>query len=171
MRGNADFLRLTVVRHAKSSWKDVSCADVDRPLKPSGVNDAYEMGRLLSGKIKKPGLILSSPATRAIHTALIFARNLEFPCHSIQIRQDIYGLCSDDLMEFISILPEDEKDVMFFGHNPLVTEAVNMLTGSNIGNLPTTGVAVIDFGCGEWEAIRPGAGRLMFQCSPANADD
>ena len=38
---------LLILRHAKSSWKDASLADHDRPLNKRGKRDAPRMGKLL----------------------------------------------------------------------------------------------------------------------------
>ena len=43
-----------IVRHAKSSWAYREVADIDRPLKERGINDAYLMSKYLSKKIDKP---------------------------------------------------------------------------------------------------------------------
>ena len=40
--------KVTLVRHAKSSWDDVSLRDHDRPLNKRGKRDAPRMGRLLN---------------------------------------------------------------------------------------------------------------------------
>ena len=59
-----------LVRHAKSSWKDPSLADFDRPLNKRGKNDLVIMGELMNQKKIKLELILSSPAKRAKKTAI-----------------------------------------------------------------------------------------------------
>ena len=64
------------VRHGKSSW-DYEVNDRDRPLKERGVNDAYAV----SSEFKKMEIavdfVYSSPANRALHTAVIFSRNFQ----------------------------------------------------------------------------------------------
>ncbi|HBF20268.1 MAG TPA: histidine phosphatase family protein, partial [Cryomorphaceae bacterium] len=69
--------KLYLVRHAKSSWKEEGVHDMDRPLKGRGVRDAYNTSQWLREQGDRPEFIISSPATRALHTALIFSRNLE----------------------------------------------------------------------------------------------
>ena len=56
---------LTIVRHAKSSWKDTSLSDRDRPLNRRGERDAPEMGRRIHEYGIRPSQIVSSPAVRA----------------------------------------------------------------------------------------------------------
>ena len=59
---------LLLLRHAKSSWKDVSLSDFDRPLNDRGRKAAQLIGKELA-KHKPPiDLIVSSPAVRARQT-------------------------------------------------------------------------------------------------------
>ena len=44
--------RLILIRHAKSSWKDMSLSDFDRPLNKRGMANGEFMSDLLSKKIK-----------------------------------------------------------------------------------------------------------------------
>ena len=67
---------LHVVRHAKSSWDYDGIADIDRTLKSKGIRSAYEISRKMKLSQQLPQLIISSPAIRALHTAVIFARVL-----------------------------------------------------------------------------------------------
>ena len=56
---------LYLVRHAKSSWKDDSISDAERPLNKRGERDAPFMAELLCMKGIRPDLLVSSPALRA----------------------------------------------------------------------------------------------------------
>ena len=60
---------LLVLRHAKSSWKEDSLPDRERPLNKRGQEDAPKMGALLRKQDLLPDLVLSSPALRARSTA------------------------------------------------------------------------------------------------------
>ena len=69
---------LYIVRHAKSSWTYKRIEDIDRPLKKRGIKDAHLMSKFLSKKIEKPDVFVTSSANRALHTAIIFVKNLVF---------------------------------------------------------------------------------------------
>ena len=56
---------IILVRHAKSSWKDPSLDDFDRPLNKRGKRNAPFMGNKLKERKIMPDLVLSSPAKRA----------------------------------------------------------------------------------------------------------
>ena len=55
---------LYIVRHAKSSWRDIDLADIDRPLKNRGVNDAIIVGERLKDRDIIPDLIFTSNAIK-----------------------------------------------------------------------------------------------------------
>ena len=42
---------------------------------------------------------------------------------------------------------------MIIAHNPGLTNLINMTTHINLDNLPTTGIANIDFDCDSWNKI------------------
>ena len=56
---------LLILRHAKSSWKDSSLTDHDRPLNKRGKQDAPRMGKFLLQQGLTPDRIISSTAKRA----------------------------------------------------------------------------------------------------------
>ena len=53
--------QLTLIRHAKSSWKDAYLLDIDRPLKKRGKRDAPTMGKRLAERESSPDLLWSDP--------------------------------------------------------------------------------------------------------------
>ncbi len=63
---------LYFIRHAKSSWDDVSLDDHDRPLNKRGQHDGPVMARRLLGINVAPDGLLSSTAKRARQTASYF---------------------------------------------------------------------------------------------------
>ena len=70
---------LTIVRHAKSSWKNRGLSDRERPLNKRGERDAPIMGRRVATAGIRPSQIISSPAVRAWTTARVFAKELGYP--------------------------------------------------------------------------------------------
>ena len=68
---------LYIVRHAKSSWDNLSIDDFDRPLNKKGLKDAPKMAKHFADTYQRPDLIISSPARRALETAENFAEKLK----------------------------------------------------------------------------------------------
>ncbi len=75
---------LIIIRHSKSSWKDHSLSDFDRPLNKRGIKDAKKMSFELSGKIKRVDLLLSSSSKRTTQTSNYFL-------DSMNIRSNIFS--------------------------------------------------------------------------------
>ena len=143
---------LLLVRHAKSSWDDPYLDDHDRPLNERGLRNAPEVGKRLQGSGIRPGVWLSSTATRAISTAEIIAEQVGFPKEKIQQTKDLYHASATELQEFISGLDDQIDSVVFFGHNPGMTSLVTNLYGLPIDNIPTSGVVHLQFNENAWSA-------------------
>ena len=154
--------KLYLVRHAKSSWKHDGVLDMDRPLKGRGIRDAYNSAQWLTEEDDLPQLILSSPATRALHTALIFAKGIGYPITDIRLVEELYEADIDDLNEVVTNLDDQYQVVMLFGHNPTITTFVNMCIDHRIDNVPTTGIACLKFDCEQWKDISHEAELIFF---------
>lgn len=151
---------LVLVRHAKASWAVPGQGDFERPLNPRGQRDAPEMGRRLAARGFAPDLFLASPAVRAHQTARNIARQLDFPREDIEWEPAIYEASAEDLLAILRGLDPGATRALLVGHNPGFTDLVNALTGADLANLPTCGVAEIDLAVDAWAAVAAGAGRL-----------
>jgi len=144
---------LHVVRHAKSSWDYDGTADIDRALKSKGIGSAYAISRKLKLNNLVPQKIITSPANRALHTAVIFARVFEFPLAEIEISNVLYESSADKIVDMIRKLKDDYSSVMIFGHNPDFTNLVNNFIKSPLDNIPTSGVVTLKFTAPDWKGI------------------
>lgn len=144
--------KLFIIRHGKSSWESV-VDDIDRPLNERGVHSAYEMAGRLMEKQLIPDIIYSSPADRALHTAIIMARSWNTSDELIQIRYKLYLADSNDLLDFIPEIPDKYTSVALFGHNPGFTEFANRFLNEPIENIPTAGVLIVTLELASWTDI------------------
>ena len=154
---------LYLVRHAKSSWAIEDIADKDRPLKGRGIRDAHLISRYLGETINQPMNIqlCSSSATRALHTALIFAQNFGIPAGEIRVVDALYHCDWKQIQDEVR-QTDDEVDFLFlFAHNPGITVYVNKITNAGIKNVPTTGVVGIGYQSNRWLAL-PAEGKFML---------
>jgi phosphohistidine phosphatase len=131
---------LFLIRHAKSSWDDPALPDKDRPLGDRGRRDAPKMGKRLAKRDVKPDLILSSPARRALKTAEIIAKKLDYKLKDIVVDDRLYASAVHDLLNVIHKLGDKLERVILFGHNPELTELAHRLS-SEITHMPTCAVA------------------------------
>ena len=143
---------LFLIRHAKSSWGDTALPDKDRPLSDRGRRDAPKMGERLAKRDVKPDLILSSPAMRALKTAEIIAKKLDYRRKDIVVDDRFYAVAADDLLDVIHKLDDKLERVMLFGHNPELTELAHRLS-SKITHMPTCAVAEFTFDAKSWSKI------------------
>jgi phosphohistidine phosphatase len=153
---------LTIVRHAKSSWKDRGLSDRERPLNKRGNRDAPVMGKRVADAGIRPSQIISSPAVRAWTTAKIFAKELGYPTEFLQREDGLYLASLDNLLDVVATQDNGFNNLMLFGHNPGLTDFVNYLVPGLTNNLPTAGVVSVDLDCDDWMLYdRPQAELLL----------
>ena len=143
---------LLLIRHAKSSRDDIALPDKDRPLDDRGKRDAPKMGERLAKRDVKLDLILSSPARRALTTAQIIARKLDYKLKDIVVDVRLYAAAVDDLLDVIYGLEDKLERVALFGHNPELTALAHRLS-SQITHMPTCAVAEFTFNAKAWSNI------------------
>ena len=143
---------LFLIRHAKSSWDDTALPDKDRPLDDRGKRDAPKMGKRLARRDVKPDLILSSPAMRALTTAEIIAKKLDYKRKDIVVDDRLYAGEADDLLNVIHKLGDKRERVILVGHNPELTELAHRLS-SEITHMQTCAVAAFTFDAKSWSNI------------------
>ena len=163
--------RLTLVRHAKSSWANPGTPDRDRPLAARGERDSRKMGRRLVARKARPSLILSSPAVRAHTTAKAIAAALRYPSEFLQIEDEIYLAAPAEITGLVLRQRDDFSDLMIVGHNPGLTDLVNeLLPDFELENLPTGGVVAIDLHAEEWSAAFDKPAQLAYYDYPKNPE-
>lgn len=146
--------RLTLVRHAKSSWRDDTLADHERPLAERGERDAPRMGERLRERGERPELILTSSAKRALATAECLARAIGYPPQALQIEPDLYLADSATILAVVAARDDSINELMIVGHNPGLTELVDELVPDlRMDNLPTCGIVAIDSTAKHWSEL------------------
>lgn len=161
---------LILVRHAKSSWKDASLADMDRPLNKRGKRSAPLMADWLVSSGARPDLILSSPAKRAFTTARAMAAASQQAPEDIQVEQDLYFTGTHGMLRTLERVDDRFLRVMMVGHNPVMTQLLNQLTGADVWNMPTCAIAVIGFDMESWGLVDSTAGTLVAYQTPKRLD-
>lgn len=163
--------QLTLVRHAKSSWGHPGLADHDRPLNKRGEQDAPRMAAHLAASYPPPEAIISSTAVRALSTSKAMAAALGYPAGHVRHEEAIYEASTDSLWALVQGLDDKLQRVMLIGHNPGFTNLVNLLSDAGLENLPTCGVARIEFAVDHWSELRAGDGRLISLDRPKQFAD
>jgi phosphohistidine phosphatase len=154
--------RLTLLRHAKSSWEDPELDDFDRPLNPRGLRNLPDMGRRLARRDDRPELIVASPALRAITTARGIAREIGYRDDRIVEAPDLYLAGPDRILSIVRQLDDARGHAMLVGHNPGFTDFANTLDDIRIDNMPTAAMLCVDFPQDRWVDVRPEEARFVY---------
>ena len=144
---------LTLIRHAKSSWKYAKLNDIDRPLNKRGRRDAPLMANRMAQRGFRPTQILCSPALRTLRTieVIIHAARLDYKRLTIEPR--LYMADAEEMAVLIRALNPGLGWVALVGHNPGLTTLANALSGQAIANVPTCGVVSMKFSARGWSDI------------------
>ena len=152
--------KLFLVRHAKSDWHNSAIKDIERPLNERGYSNANQMSENLT---EIPDLIISSPAIRAISTALIFARNIKYKADHILIKEELYEASVNNYLSVIHSLDDRYQSVMLFAHNPTISYVADYLLKNTLPmEMPTCTVAGIRFEENQWKNIKSKKGELFL---------
>ena len=151
--------KIIIVRHSKSSWKDLSLSDFHRPLNNRGKTDGPLMSKYLSNAMDNIDFLHSSSSLRTFETSNFFQLNIEFK--NINYDDNLYHSSANSILSFIKNYPNQYNSAMIIAHNPGLTNFINLITNITLDNLPTTGIAVIDFDCNGWNNISIENGNLV----------
>ena len=169
--------RLMLLRHAKTESGAPSGRDRDRRLDNRGRHDAAEIGRFVGRNPPFPDLVLVSHAVRAHQTWEIAWEAMKelAPAPQVELTPELYGADVSQLLETVrNASVSDPKRLMLVGHNPGMHELAFALAGSGdaagrealADNLPTAGLAILDFDIDDWTDVRIRRGRLELFVSP-----
>ena len=162
--------KLLLVRHAKSDWNNPSLPDFDRPLNKRGNRDAPEMaGRLLNQHLV-PQKLVSSPALRALTTAKYFAVGFNIDKKEIQTEAAIYEASASALLNIVNKFDNKYDFIALFGHNPGITSFAINLCDTDVFDMPTCGVILIEFPFDDWKLISKDTGLQKLYDFPKNED-
>ncbi|HEY0763370.1 MAG TPA: histidine phosphatase family protein [Pyrinomonadaceae bacterium] len=139
---------LFLLRHAKSSWKDDTLADFERPLNRRGKHAAETIGHYFKTSAIVPELILCSPAERTRQTVELLLKHARW---STEVRYDqrIYEASAQRLVEVVSQIDNDRKVAMLVGHNPGLEDLLLLFTG-NTEVMPTGAIAKLMLKTTKW---------------------
>jgi len=157
---------LTLVRHAKSSWKHAGISDRERPLNARGKRDAPDMGARIQRHGIRPSLIVSSPAKRAWQTARIVAQEIDYPLEFLQREESLYLASLDQLLDVVASQDNGFNHLMVVGHNPGLTDFANFLSPGLTNNLQTAAVVSVEMDRDDWMLYERPKTRLLVYDYP-----
>ena len=171
--------RLMLLRHAKTEHAAPSGHDQDRRLDERGRLDAAAIGTWIGRHPPLPDAVLVSTAVRARQTWAIArdAMKNAVRVHQprVELLDELYGAEPTQLLRLIRLAEvTNPARLMLIGHNPGMHELALMLAGSGDAaakkslkdNLPTAGLAILDFAVDDWNEVAFRRGELVRFTSP-----
>ncbi|HML92205.1 histidine phosphatase family protein [Methyloceanibacter sp.] len=166
-------LTLSLLRHAKSSWKNPALPDRERPLNARGMGDAPVMGRAMSERGIDPELILCSTAQRTVDTLALVLPELKIE-PKIVYEDVLYHANPAEMLDMLRGIQPGASSVLLVGHNPEIQALALQLIGAGpheprgrlAEKFPTGGLAVINFTAGLWSSVDVGSGSLAAFVTP-----
>jgi phosphohistidine phosphatase len=173
--------RLMLLRHAKTEHDAPSGHDQDRRLDERGRLDAAALGTWIGRHPPLPDAVLVSTAVRAKQTweiardAMKDAVREQVAQPQVELLDELYGAEPAQLLRLIRLAEvTDPARLMLIGHNPGMHELALMLAGSGDAaakksledNLPTAGLAILDFAIDDWNEVAFRRGKLVRFTSP-----
>ena len=160
---------LYLLRHAKSSWDNLSFSDGERPLNGRGRRDAPRMGETLGARLM-PMTFYVSPAERAQQTFRAVQRNWK----GLKRRHGVttsalYTFDYRKVLDWTSQQPNELESLALVGHNPALTGLINYFVGPDtLENLPTAGWAELMLPIDNWSqvAASESQGKLVYLLFP-----
>lgn len=116
-------------------------------------------------------IMYTSTASRAIDYAVAIHRQTNIP---LSVEEGLYTFNVRQVLQFVFDLPDSLSCVALVGHNPAMTEAVNLFTNlepeKKIVNLPTAAIVKIEFETQSWSSIGKNSGELVGFAKPKKLD-
>lgn len=165
--------RLSLLRHAKSSWEATGLTDHDRPLERRGERAALVMGRFIVQQRMVPDLVLCSTAVRAVETlALVATQWPDAPPTTFD--RDLYLTGVAAIRRRVAQVDDEIAHVLVIGHNPDLQDLTLTLAAGNHVPLkrkaehkfPTGALAVLHFSIDRWQALLKSQGTLCMVAAP-----
>ena len=158
--------RIIVVRHAKAvpyGYDD----DFNRTLTERGFKDARKVSTHLLSLNIRPGLMIASPATRALQTAEVFSEVLNFPAADIIQEPGLYmDFSTSEFVDFVKELDDRHDTIFVFCHNPGISYYASRLATDFHGDMPTCSTVGIEFPVDTWSRIESRTGNTSFHIYP-----
>lgn len=161
--------QLFLLRHAKSSWEDLSLPDHDRPLSKRGRKAAAAMRELFRSEKISPDLVWVSSARRTLQTLEGLQPWDKKPI--VEVKEALYLASAPKILALLRDIPDSAGVVLLIGHNPGLHELAVLLFGGRdhaaddplaqrlADAYPTGALAQFALDC-PWSQIGKGSGRL-----------
>jgi phosphohistidine phosphatase len=159
--------KIIFIRHGRAEDQASGISDFERSLTLKGKIISKQMAERFKEKESNPGLFVSSPALRALETALIFAGVCEINPDNILINSSIYYKSGMRvLFDLLSKIDDKIDTITLFGHNPSFTEMPDRLCTEGCEFLTKTSIVCVSFQTRTWSEIKVDTGKQEYFLKP-----
>lgn len=152
---------LTLIRHAKSSWKQTGLADFDRPLNKRGQQDLPGLTERVTHHLPKPDCLLFSPALRTNLTREPLVKAWQLSSQQSLAAPKAYEASAESLLELLQQTEDQINHLVLVGHNPGLSDLTSLLTHQVIDYFPTSAFAHLELSIQHWRELQIGCGKLL----------
>ncbi len=142
---------IILYRHAEAEPAGGGRPDRERRLTAEGRETARQVGFQLRHHRRIPQRVLCSDARRAVETAELSAETAEAPA-AVERVPALYSAGPDEYLALFADQPQELDRVMIVGHNPIIAEVLERLTGER-RRVRSGDAAVLQFTVAEWLTI------------------
>lgn len=147
--------RLTLLRHGQAQPAGAAL-DFARPLTPRGRLEVRDMAERLLRRGLVPELILSSPAERALGSALTIAQACGIDAARVRTVPELYLATAQAIWQLVGAQDDATRHVLVCGHNPGLSELASALgPAPRHRALPTGGLATASWDEAAWQSLEP----------------
>lgn len=139
-----------IVRHAKTNK---TLNDLDRELLPLGIERTEKLGNYLASNDCKVDIMFSSSAKRAVQTARILAKNIDYPEEKIITKEELYLTSQEEYFNILVGQSDTVDNIMIIGHNPEITNVAHFFVPDFTSYMQTGACFCFDFKTDEWTRI------------------
>ena len=139
-----------IVRHAKTNK---TFNDLDRELLPLGIERTEKLGNYLASNDCKVDIMFSSSAKRAVQTARILAKNIDYPEEKIITKEELYLTSQEEYFNILVGQSDMVDSIMIIGHNPEITNVAQFFVPDFTSYMQTGACFCFDFKTDEWTRI------------------
>lgn len=163
--------KLTLMRHAKSSWADSDIPDVERTLGERGRAAAELLGKWLASEGREPDQVIVSGATRCQETWELVSAGLSTQ-PPVTTEASLYMATPDQILEIVRKQATGEN-VLVIAHMPGIGSLARELrvdpapAHATFDKYPTGATTVLEVQ-GEWAALDYGTTHLDTYVTPAD---
>lgn len=127
---------LILLRHAKSSWENLTITDFERTLNSRGRKNAKKIANRLLKLNVIPDIIISSSSVRTRETVNIL-RSIIGKNISIYFTQNLYHANQYTILQYFLRYYKYKSRIMIVGHNPGIQMLFESLSSIHIEKYPT----------------------------------